>query len=144
MSAFLVSRNHITALIAAAQKYELTEVSMPMIEAGQARHGGETIRIGSLSALGETLWLENHKSVKCRYDAFDTDKNPNPPPSYTFRRDAKCPPALEVLKAIACFEYQTSEHPGWKTSFAFQFCQELRAAVCQGLPGWDAAPWAID
>lgn len=100
-----------------------------------------------LAAAGRDLWAENHRSIDHRYGGRTE------PSSYL-------PPAAEVLldrvavvKAIDCYVYQSSEHPGWSTSRAADYCRRLRAAAMAGLPlapdggrypiGWDEAPWGI-
>lgn len=101
-----------------------------------------------LAAAGRDLWAENHRSIDHRYGGRTE------PSSYL-------PPAAEVLldrvavvKAIDCYVYQSSEHPGWSTSGAADYCRRLRAAAMAGLSlapgdgryplGWDEAPWGID
>jgi hypothetical protein len=48
-----------------------------------------------------------------------------------------------ILKAIACYEYQSCEHPGWTTSEAHAFCEALRRRMIHHLPGYEEAPWEI-
>jgi hypothetical protein len=69
-----------------------------------------------------------------------------------------------VLKAVACFDYQSCEHPGWPDSKAHDLMEALHTAVLARhpdlgervngpfgetyryttLPAWDAAPWGIE
>ena len=51
--------------------------------------------------------------------------------------------AIDVLKAISCYEYQACEAPGWDTSAAKVFAEGLRRAVIPALPGYTDAPWEI-
>jgi hypothetical protein len=48
-----------------------------------------------------------------------------------------------VLKQIACFEYQSCEHPAWEQSKAKLLCDHLRGRLISQLPGFEAAPWGI-
>lgn len=52
--------------------------------------------------------------------------------------------AIEACKAIACFEYQSCEHPGWVRSGVRAFCSELRKGLVTCMDGYDAAPWEWD
>jgi len=51
--------------------------------------------------------------------------------------------AVELIKALHCYEYQSCEHPGWRTSQAHSFCRALERRLIGELPGYDDAPWAI-
>ena len=48
-----------------------------------------------------------------------------------------------ILSAIACYEYQSCEHPGWATSEAHDFCHALRIKMIRMLPGYADAPWEV-
>ena len=50
---------------------------------------------------------------------------------------------VEILSAIAGYEYQACETPDWAISEAHEFCVRLRQVVIRYLPGWEAAPWTI-
>jgi hypothetical protein len=64
-------------------------------------------------------------------------------PAYRFRLLAGVPDPVVILKAIACLEYQSCEHPDWATSQARRFCLELRDHCVERLPGYQQAPWAL-
>jgi len=49
-----------------------------------------------------------------------------------------------VLKAIACYAYQSSDWEDWERSRASAFCETLRFKLIGILPGYDAAPWGIE
>ncbi len=50
----------------------------------------------------------------------------------------------QVLKALDCYGYQSSEHPGWNDSEAHRFCDVLRRRYGATLPGYDDALWEVD
>lgn len=56
----------------------------------------------------------------------------------------RTPSAVEALKLVACFEYQSCELPTWPGSEAQRFCEALRHALIGALPGYDAAAWEWD
>lgn len=108
-------------------------------------HAGDDLEA---ARAGQMLWNENVRSVRHRYP----DSAPGELPGgiedgecgylYEHRpwRDPQWNP-VQVLKAIACLEYQSCEHQGWPDSEAFSFLEALRhRAICR-LPGWDAAEW---
>lgn len=95
--------------------------------------------------IGHMLWFENVSSVAYRYpdDALDDLPGPAPspsPPDYTWRR-TQLQPAVAILKAIGCYEYQSREHPGWPKSESYRFCLALRDAMISRLPGYAEAGW---
>jgi len=126
MSAFLVDAAHIDYLLTFAQsprvRDELTWAGHPDTDA---------------TVLGEMLWAENARSVAYRYRA------PEIRPAYTFRRWPGPVNPVWVLKAIACYEYQSCEHPEWQQSAAYRIMRALEGAAIAALPGWAEAPWGI-
>tara|TARA_R110000868_G_scaffold147436_1_gene368946 strand:- start:365 stop:748 length:384 start_codon:yes stop_codon:yes gene_type:complete len=126
MSAFIVSQNHINYLVQAAR-----HISRDMSR-----------RYPNGSDVALMLETENWKSVTCRYghekDFGETPTLRNVP----FQPKVRLTP-VQVLKAIACYEYQSCEHLGWETSTARQFCERLRAAMIRDLPGYEEATWEI-
>jgi hypothetical protein len=88
--------------------------------------------------VGALLLAENRRSVDHRYDETEWEE------PYLFEPVPGWPDPVIVLKAIACYEYQSCEHPGWRTSEAHAFCQALRARAISLLPGYDQAPWDIN
>ncbi len=94
------------------------------------------------------LWAENVGSVSYRYSG---DNDPLPGPidfatedaiTYVWTRPAYRMTAVEALKAIMCYEYQSCEHPAWPSTEAYRFCQALTGSLLHALPGMDDAPWS--
>lgn len=139
MSCYVVEKNHILFLITAALTAE--------------RGGGfyfytneRTFNLGfdNAAEFANELWTENRKSVEGHYgssaedDAFvqtslivDSDIEPA-----MFDHDA-----VQVLKSIACYVYQTCEHEGWAASRAKDFCEALQHAWISKLPRYSDAKW---
>jgi hypothetical protein len=51
---------------------------------------------------------------------------------------------VQVLKAIKCYEHQSCDHPNWQESPSRRWCDDLRLAAIERLPGYDDAKWEID
>jgi hypothetical protein len=103
---------------------------------------------GSPDSVGAMLMRACVASVGYRYQ--DTlwpelpGPMPNPDPdefSYRPTFTGRRPTAVEGLKLIGCFEYQSCEHPDWKGSEAQRFCESLRDSLIGALDGYDDAPW---
>lgn len=156
MSAYVVDKAHIDALIRAAMD------SQPRSRCGPLRwwwgeNNEHQATIGyfdddTARQVGRMLWLENVRSVQYRYpDVLDggtypgpLDFSPTDVDAYELGRySAKELEPVEVLKALDGYEYQSCEHPEWPKSAAFAFCQALRRRVIHLLPGYDEADWTI-
>lgn len=163
MSAFVVSDAHISYLLSAAMFYASDpkhpfswripdEEPDDVREAGLAWGPGaiaydqlvrRTLTPETADFVGVMLLGENVKSVNFRYDNRHADENPEPT-DYHFTHTTKLITALQVLKAIRCYEYQSCEHPKWEASEAQSFCQVLRLSAIAELPDYDKAEWVID
>jgi hypothetical protein len=131
MSAWIVSKKHIDALVTAYLHSQYFD---------SQRTAEENDRIGQM------LWDENHRSVNYRY------KEAMLPPSYkfepcsTFENKDGSKVKLDniaLCKLIDCYEYQTCEHKEWATSEACSFCNALRKRLVMRTDGYEDAPWGI-
>jgi len=139
MSAFLVGKAHIDALVEAALRHQRIRLSWFDRDLADAwtESGCDLARYHALlnahrheatfdqaDRIGRMLWLENLRSVQARYPSDIDGDLPGQetralamaeyrytPPQFRSRRT---PPlsAVEVLKAIRCYEYQSCEHAG--------------------------------
>lgn len=150
MSAYLVEKNHVRYLIAAAVRFEAciqVKNSAGNLEWRAAKEATDD----ELSEVGQDLWNENAASVEGRYPSLKGKTLPgedeNTPkddrlfftfdPS-TFYEDLS--PA-QVIKAVHCYSYQSCEHEGWRTSRAREFCDHLAHIAESRIPGYDKAVW---
>lgn len=163
MSAYVVSKRHIDALVTAAltaQENGLTRCGLRWYAPGQAEETDyqrgapwgstcvanaqtreRTATHDNADHIGRMLLFENMRSVAHRYD------EPLELPVYEYTPPHPFSPPLtpvEVLKALSGFTYQACEHPGWEGSEAHAFCEELRDAAIRRLPGYEEAEWSID
>jgi hypothetical protein len=135
VSAWIVSRAHIDALVLAGVQFGLATQPTPQ----------------ALAAVGTGLWQANHASVNHHYHQIHLAPA-YPAPTATVVLDP-----VTVVKLIDCYVYQSCEHPGWQTSPAAEFCRRLREILMRDLPidtaldhrgpypiGWQDAPWGID
>jgi hypothetical protein len=136
MSAYMCDRHHIAYLVRAAEDYRSLDL----------RRDGEWIKLTPNEA-GQMLWDENIRSVSSRYpdcDPHDLPGEINAAP-YLFKISPHdCwphPHAAQVLKAIQCYQYQSSEHPEWEASEAAQFVATLREAAIRHLPKYNDLEW---
>lgn len=91
----------------------------------------------NVDEVGCMLLAENRASVNYRYSEDELDIVE----LYRFTHRSYAPTAVEVLKACACVEYQSCEHPGWRASSARFFLDAVRDKATAHLPGYSDAPW---
>ena len=151
MSAFIVDKVHIDALVTAAMELTPGEHSSGLrwIVPNPSKPGGyEAKELGYFdkiraSEVGQMLWAENLASIHGRYpDTAETDSNyPGPADFESYqvgRYEWEHVPGiidpLAIVDAISCYEYQSCEHDGWRTSEAQIFCDALKDKMIRRLP----------
>lgn len=145
MSAYLCDKNVFLFLLAAAQSVRFSRGNLYWYWDG-GRH--DSIGAGDFNkaqAVAEMLYGENLRSVSHRYSS---DKSSATLPgshdaTFTLRdfcRAWDCDP-VQVLKTIACLNYQSCETPDWEQTEAYAFLRALKNAAIQALPGYDDAAW---
>ena len=50
---------------------------------------------------------------------------------------------MDIIKLCHGYEYQSCEHPGWKTSDARDYLRMIEKTACRNLPDYDDAPWSV-
>ena len=152
MSAFVVDREHVVYLLAAAAEFNRGGTKFSWYWRKQWREftttgwdqPPRTLEVGTM------LWEENIKSVLYRYDDCTRANMPGPcGEDFKLRKgdllQHQCPEwsyaidPVQVLSSCTRYEYQACEHPGWKRSQALAFIEALRAKAVRALPGYDAA-----
>ena len=133
MSAFVVRKRHIDVLITAGIVFKRDGGLYWYDATNQTRKLDYT----TADEVGTMLLAENVKSVNHRYGENEESE------PYAFTRVSGTPDPIVVLKAIACYEYQSCEHDGWKRSDAHAFCDALQSVAIHALPGYGNAPWEI-
>lgn len=148
MSAYICEKHHITYLVSAAMSRSITRNYGFSYYHNDHRHALPPGDYAAAADLANMLWLENIKSVSHRYPGESSATLPGPieAESVIESRDFshwhwdRFDP-VQVLKSIACYGYQSCEHPGWEESAAHAFCEALKSHCINSLPGYDAAVW---
>lgn len=121
MSAFIVSDDHIHALVSYALGGANDRIS--------TRHDNDQ--------LGQVLVNENYRSVNYRYRAKDE------PPRYSWRPTLRPFKPVEILKACDCYDYQSCETEDYDSTEAARIIQQIRSKAIRNLPGYESAAWDI-
>lgn len=150
MSAYMLDKTHIDLIVHLALYGPSGAPVNPGASWYRPHFGNPAKRVEyeNLNEVGQLLVTENLRSIQFRYP--DTVSNPEnaPGPSeaywlepYTYSDPRYRLTPIEGLKAIACYEYQSCEHPEWKDSNAKQFIDALRNSLIERVAGFDKAPW---
>lgn len=130
MSAFMVSNEHINALVTTA----LENRDFSYYYEGE-RHYLSSKADANLT--GKMLLAENLRSINERYGESEGLDN------YSFEYSLEWTP-IEIIKSCHCYSYQACETDDYEESKAHAFIKGLISAMTHILPGYDAAPWGID
>jgi len=127
MSAFVVSNEHINALVSYASDKKVRLYGF----------GPFTEVRGAEQKMAELLLAENVKSVNHRYEQTEG------PGVIRYVHRAKTLKPVEVIKACDCLDYQSCEHPEWEASVACALLKAIREEAISLLPGYSDAAWSI-
>ncbi len=161
MSAYIVSTDHIDALLTVALRWGRVFKDIPLTwcetiteeeERAEIENGAEEWRARSIvyerkkqeltketvNRVGCMLVAENRRSVNARYredeleDIYEFDEMPG---------DITPAAGLSIL---ACYEYQACEASDWEDTEAHAFCRQLQNALVGNLPGYKETPWDVN
>ena len=145
MSAYIVSKAHISAILRAAAARRA-----PLHDGHQQRDPmwwkHDYLREDRLDEVGRMLLGQCVASVHYRYEDEAPEDLPSPCDNewltpYEYIPVGRMPTPVEALKLLACYEYQSCENPGWPQTEAHEFCQALRNHLVRELPGYEEASW---
>lgn len=146
MSAFMVDKRHIDALVTLAYRGPVDIA--PHTWCGSdfwGRHPSQA----DFDAMGKVLIRANLDGIEYRYPdvIHNPEATPGPIDRYWERpyvyEEGKRLTIVQALKAIDCYEYQCDESPGWRCSRAAILCAHLRTYLIHCLPGYEQAKWEI-
>lgn len=129
MSAYIVSDEHISALLGVMVKCGILDV----------KNMGEVVHVGQL------MVNENCAAVKARY-GDEVGEAPEFVLSVKHFQDAHTKPTniIQFLKWLDAYEHQCSSIRSWQSTRAFAHTNHLRRALIRKLPGYEAAKWSFD
>jgi len=148
MSAFVVNKGHIDAMLRAGMAYNRGDHLRWFVPHETVSKRWRQLELGNADTVGQMLIDECVRSVGHCYDSTDLTDLPGPVNAYwvlpyTFRRNlyVGAPTPVETLKLVRCYEYQSCEHGEWEKSEAKSFCDALTGSCINSLPGYEDAPW---
>lgn len=150
MSAFIVSKSHIDALIVLGLRLPYPTASpLRWSRVFNVWNSNTTGKLTheSQNAVGQMLVDCCVESVSARYKDSDLAGGlPGPTDeyykrAYIWESVTISPTPVQGLKLISCYEYQSCEHEGWHEAEGKSFCQSLRHKLITELPGYEGADW---
>jgi hypothetical protein len=123
MSCFVVPDFHIDALVSWAV----------------ANHAAAFIDGLDPRGLAAELYLANCTAYRERYG-----EDPSENYIFTMRPEVHAMPAVQVLKACNCFEYQASSWSEYQGSAAQRAIERIRDHAITYVPGYRAAAWTLE
>lgn len=134
MSAFVVGTPHLDAILGWCNRAGQYGTRINWTIGGRSYRADQ---IEDLTAIGGLLLNTNQEAVNTRYGEHDVA------PAYVFRFPARHLKAVEVLKALNCYDYQACELADYEHSDAAAIIDRIRREAIRALPGYDAAAWEI-
>jgi hypothetical protein len=136
VSASLLSKLHIDVLVTLGMSGPAEAVGAPSKWRFDNRFMG-TSWPDSPDELGELLWRANADAV-LDPECDDEER----PPTHVFEPFPYPVTAVEGLKAISCYGYETADdRERWEGSVPEAYCRWLQLQLIYRLPGYDEAPW---
>lgn len=135
MSCFHVHPHHINTLVSFGHSRRVSA----WIPTGHGR--GESLNCFDPELVADILHHANASAVAERYAERFGDPVPFEFPPFELVRELPSPVA--ILKACACFDYQSSDWSSYDGSAAALMVDAIRRAAIRELPGYDDAAWEI-
>lgn len=123
MSCFVVPDFHIDALVSWAV----------------ANHAAAFIDGLDPRGLAAELYLANCTAYRQRYG-----EDPSENYVFTMRPEVHAMPAVQILKACACLEYQCSDWTDYPGSVANRALARIKDHAIAYIPGYRAAAWTLE
>lgn len=134
MSAFIVNKEHIDALVNYMVKHRVSYWT------GSMR---VTCTLNNAEEIGRILLDENVRSVNHRYGGRIDEDEKDAAATYTFKRSPHYLAPVQIIKAVHCLDYQCCETDDWDTTLAHNILQNILSTACHKLPGYDEAQWGV-
>jgi len=136
MSAFVLSAKHLNTLITYANVHA-DHMAWCVQPSGRELCWADC---DHLQAAADILRAENERSVNYRY----REQMPTSTVTFRFVDTRAMPPAVSIVKACNCYDYQTCETPDYYGTDAARIVDAIRHTAIAQLPGYEKADWAID
>lgn len=132
MSAFIVSDNHILALVGSLF---LGPSRSNTVWTGETRI--DLNKTQNVQKVVDILVKQNHDSYNDRY------RRNGEAPKVLWKKPAKHYSPVQILKACFCYSYQSCETEDWESSSAKVIIENIQDNAIRCLSGYEEADWEI-
>lgn len=138
MSCYVIDKKDMKKIVLAFRKFATNQHTSQVRIPGDDDYSDLT-EIETMNRIGQILVDQNYRSVNYRYDdrlepeVFEITGNDL---KYTKRLTP-----VETLKALASYDYQSSETPDYEETAACKLANLIRHYAIESLPGYDEARW---
>lgn len=141
MSAYVVSDNHINELIRYIDsRFYLNKSYLQRVIPELAFIRDDRL---FFEKVGQELLNENYRSVNYRYKNSEDEYKCH---KFTYKEklaEKKLKP-VEILKLVACLDYQSCETNDWETTRAYKILESIKSFAINQLDGYNEASWGIN
>jgi len=138
MSCYIIDKKDMKKIVLAFRKFAANQHTSQVRIPGDEDYSDLT-EIETMNRVGQILVDQNYRSYNHRYDdglepeVFEITGNDL---KYTKRLTP-----VEALKALASYDYQSSETPDYEETAACKLADIIRHYAIEALPGYDDAKW---
>lgn len=146
MSAFLCSPEHISRVVNAAQLAPALRESNVLLAYLTVGAAATVYDLNTpQEALFNDLLQTNLDSLSARYPdaARISDWCEAGEGAYRYIETEKCATAVEAIKLLQSYRYQSCEHEGWEASLANAYVTRVISELICTLPGYETSPWTV-
>ena len=138
MSCYIIDKKDMKKIVLAFRKFAADQHTFKVRIPGDEDYSDLT-EIETMSRVGHILVDQNYRSYNYRYN-----ETLEPEAFELTGQDLMYVPRLtpvETLKALASYDYQSSETPDYEETAACKLANLIRHYAIESLPGYDEAKW---
>ena len=138
MSCYIIDKKDMKKIVLAFRKFTAAQHTSQVRIPGDEDYSDLT-EIETMSRVGQILVDQNYRSYNYRYN-----ETLEPEAFEITGQDLMYVPRLtpvETLKALASYDYQSSETPDYEETDAWKLANIIRHYAIESLPGYDEAKW---
>lgn len=138
MSCYVIDKKDIKQIVLAFRKFAAVQHT-PEVRIPGDKDYSDLTEIETLNRIGQILVDQNYRSYNFRYDEqLETESFEITGKDLMFMKRLT---PVETLKALASYDYQSSETPDYQETTACKLANLIRYYAINALPGYEEAKW---
>lgn len=127
MSCFVVSNEHICAIVSFASKQRWLRYG----------RGENSLKLNDTKAIDKVCKALKNRNVQSFNFRYDGRYSEEVTPDITFNGDFKDLPAMQIVRLVECLSYNCSDHPEFANSDEEIFLESVKNNAIRRLPGYN-------